>query len=202
MLKSAGALALILTCLPFSGFVGNARASDFNDEGPARGSEGVAYLLAIGGTVLPVYAAARIYTASDPGNNQALISDLPIFGLLIGPSLGELYLGSWRQGLGGALVRILGGTVAIVGAAAASNDLGCKAVSDANHCKDNDGGGALGIGLLLYATGFIYSMYDTHVAVNREERENAHSDGFGWSPTLSPGREGRLIPGAMAWLRF
>jgi hypothetical protein len=87
-------------------------------------SVGVAYALALGGTLAPLYAAKAI----DEGDHEAGLpagARAAVFaGICAGPSLGYAYGGSWRYALGAAAIKsaIVGGAL---WADARTDDGGC-----------------------------------------------------------------------------
>jgi hypothetical protein len=161
-------------------------------------SMGMAYGLAVGGTVAPFALLGLMLSHGNP----TISGFVPIWaGSVIGPSLGEFYAGSHARGWGATGVRTLGSTIVLVTFA--------RGVGSALSCIDNTadyqckGPGATGfwVGGAIYAAGTLYSLVDTKFAVERYRQRHARIE-IGWTPTLVPQRKAGLVPGVMAWAAF
>lgn len=158
----------------------------------------VALGLSVLGAAVPVLLGIRM---SGHGN---LAGGLVVGGLLVGPSSGQFYAGSPGAGILGTAIRTGGYAMFVLGFVYAVDNLFCSATDDHNCDSGKDAAAAplLILGTATYLGGAIFSMLDAGWAV---ERYNARVDKkriFGWSPTVAPGPQGGLKPGAMAWMRF
>lgn len=158
------------------------------------GQETKAFGLAVVSTLVPVALGYGVAAASP--DQVALPMILVAGGALIGPSVGEFYLGSRLGGTGGILIRGVGGIMVVNGVMEGLNDIFCS-----ESCDGNDGSGLFTIGVVVYAAGTLWSLVDTHLAADRL-RQGAAALPFTLAPTLTRNREGGWIPGAMASLKF
>lgn len=173
------------------------------------GEKSRAFLLSLGGTVLPVAAAFLIGGASDASENQGLVATLFLGGALLGPSTGQFYARSPGLGLLGTGIRTVGGVlIATAMGEALHNMYGQEChldpQTDMSVCveKKSDEGTTGLIGLLVYAGGAVFSLAAIPGAVERRHRRDRKQAAFGFAPTLARQAEGGFRPGAMAWLRF
>ena len=163
-----------------------------------RKSETVAYSLAITGSLAPIIplieAGQRISKSKrviNP-NPEYIISGMAF---TLGPSLGQFYAGSPREGLIGCAIRAAGAGIFII-----ANNSHCYSGSlDHPVCPEIELLGLISFSLL--GTGIYYSLHDTHYAVKRAN-ENAKAQPFGFVPELIPSSNGKLLPGVMTWARF
>lgn len=172
---------------------------------PSKSLE-TAYLLAVGGTALPVALGLVLYNS---GDNEAAIAAgdvLALSGVLVGPSLGQFHARSPWTGLGGVLFRTAAAGMVSVGFSSFMDGALCGMAQDivgaAPDCEEaGQYAYLLPLGAVVYLGGLVYSVADTHRAVRlaplRPSRENLR-----WSPTLKPDGKGGLQPGAMAVLGF
>ncbi len=130
---------------------------------PALGlkSENTAWLLSLGGTLLPVGMgfASIDYSPDGPEDESIAPSLLILSGAVFGPSLGYFYGGRPGRALTGIGIRVAG-TAAMVGAVAASWDN-----------PDASGAGALAlVGLGLFVASPIYDIATVKGAVRKHTR--------------------------------
>ncbi len=154
-------------------------------------SEAMAYGLAVGGTLIATLGGAWLISM----DQNPLGGILFLSGITVGPSLGQFYAGSVGQGILGTVGRTLGGIIAIVGLAEGLDDLCC----DENNDGDN-GEGLMLAGSLIFLAGNVYSLVDTHFAINRSL--DFHKNQIGLSPTFRFKGDRPPLIGAQAWARF
>lgn len=165
-------------------------------------SEAVAYAWASGGT-LALLAAGAGLTA----NTSAVGTGLLVMagGLVAGPSLGQYYAGSPAQARVGMAIRGLGLGMVLLGIAQGFELGHCSHLHNLGpadlNCGDENGSILRILGTLTLGSGLVYSLVDTHYAVERHGRRIGRA-AFGFSPALALGPEGRLRPGGRAWMSF
>ena len=157
----------------------------------AEKSEAVAYGLAIGGTlvpIIPLIEAGVRGEKSKSGTNSAPEYILSGVGFTFGPSLGQFYANSMRNGLWDCTIRAVG-----FGIIWMAEDKYIDGVPYEELLSP--------ITVSLIAGGIIHSFIDTHFAVQRAN-EKFKTQHFGFSPELFPASNGGLKPGMMAWMSF
>ena len=151
--------------------------------------------------------AAYAWTLSGPGlivapgvimGYDPLAYTLIVLGLVTGPSFGQYYAGSYRQGIWATSVRLLGTGMALPGYIRYVEDLNQTGAS--RHQSDFVSN-MMVTGVLILETGIIYSWVDTYFAVKRAN-EKLKAQRFGFSPELFPSNDGGLKPGMLAWAKF
>jgi hypothetical protein len=151
------------------------------------------------GTAIPLAASTVIPVDGTSGDASAVAKSLLFAGgLLVGPSGGQIYAGSYGRSALAVAVRTTG-LAMILRAWSLSEPIFCS------DCGDSDGSmiGAWFLGgIVVYAGGVVYSMYDQEKAVERYNAKLRGNGAFGWSPTLAPQSDGSLRTGATAWMRF
>lgn len=171
---------------------GNAQ-EQFENPDAGGDREAVAYMLAIGATVLPLSLG---YFLAGSDDTPYMGVPLLVAGGMIGPSVGQFYAGSHLHGWGGAALRTIGGLIFMAGALEAYDDILCT-----DDCDGNEGGPAMAAGLIVGGAGVLYSLVDTHFAFSRP-RSEPEGGRLGWTPALGVTREGRTAYGARAWYQF
>jgi hypothetical protein len=135
-----------------------------------RKSPNRAQLYSLGGTVVPTVVGAK-------AGDAELGATLVFLGLGLGPSLGHLYADNTDQALVGIGIRVGGGALGALGAAAALNSI-----------LDEDSGG--GAGSLLLIGGLTVLMsggYDIYTAGDAAREYNeAHGLSVQAAPTVGP----------------
>jgi hypothetical protein len=167
-------------------------------------SGGVALAWSLAGTIAPIVLAGLVEGPSSHGN-EGMAFALLAGGLFVGPSLGQFYAASPFQGLLGAGIRTTGGLLTLYGISEALAETNCHEDNEEGahrDCGGYHGGVYAAAGLATYFAGFIYSLYDDTQAVGRFNARHGDKEVFGWAPTLGPGPDGSLRPGALAWMRF
>lgn len=172
---------------------------------PSKSLE-TAYLLAVGGTSLPLALGFVIYNKSGRGFALATGDILALGGLLAGPSLGQFYAGSPWHGLGGVLVRTVAAGLVTVGMNSFLDMIGCGMVQDvagpSSTCEEAGRYSYLiPLGAAVYVGGLAYSAADTRRAVLRAPHRHRRHD-LSWRPTLKLDGRGGLQSGALAVLRY
>jgi hypothetical protein len=152
-----------------------------------------AYAWAVGATVLPMAYYAYAGFNQHYGYKRAIPLTILGTGLVVGPSAGQFYAGSWGKGLVGVGIRVavvpvgalVGGIMAIAADNEPFNDLAAF------------GAGMLLVGGAGYIVGTVYSMKDTPRAVERanERARKEFEAKLSLSPMLYPTRDGRFVPG-------
>ena len=168
-------------------------------EEPKR--EWTAYAAAIGATVAPVVLGSLV---ANWGSNEAAVAGFSLIagGLLIGPSTGQFYAGSTGHGIVGSGIRALGGLMLITGAVNSVTSMSClEREAGEPACDDNSGAGFIAIlGALTYFGGTVYSLTETHYAVQRTRLRVGNT--YGFTPILALAGDGATRLGGQAWLRF
>lgn len=165
---------------------------------PPEKSELIAYGLAVAGTLAPIAVGAVLAENNNFWAGTGIITG----GVFIGPSLGQFYAGSWGQGAIGAIARSVGGALIFVGLVQAFD---CEYGGSAGENCSSDGSTAGISGLILFGGGGLYSLIDTHFAVQRyNERERAESGAlhFDLFPALTRNADGSHRAGLMARVGF
>jgi hypothetical protein len=128
---------------------------------PEPRSSGVAYALAIGGTLAPMYAAKAV-DGSGSGSSRA-VPALIGAGICWGPSLGFGYARAWRTALVSGLAKsaLLGGAMLL---------------DERTLPDDPDDGGHAYATTLAGAAVFIWSVVDIVRLDGVVDRENAEAD--------------------------
>ncbi len=157
---------------------------------PRTKSEQAAYAWTLFG---PGLIIAPSFFIGDKPLGYALI----LSGLVAGPSFGQYYAGSYRQGIWATGVRLLGIGMALPSYMRYVEDLNRTGASRQHSDFVSDMGGTGG---LIFLTGIIYSWVDTYFAVKRAN-EKFKPQRFGFSPELLPTNDG-LKPGLLAWAKF
>jgi hypothetical protein len=157
------------------------------------------------GTAIPVAAATAIPMDGSSGDASAVTKSLLFFGgFIIGPSAGQFYAGSYGRGALAVAVRTAGFAM-VLRAMSLSEPMFCVMCgeSDGSDGSDDSMVGAWFVGgIVVYAGGLVYSMFDQEKAVERYNAKLRGNGAFGWTPTLVPGPDGSLRTGATAWMRF
>ena len=125
-------------------------SSDSLSSPPPEKNEATAYALATGVTLLTLLS----FNSSGTFAGEILF---PIVCPIVGPSLGQIYAGSWWQATIGASVRTIGLTIMVASfLGSAQCDQNCPSLT-----------GPVTTGLIFLGGGIIYSFVDTHFAVKR-----------------------------------
>lgn len=152
-------------------------------------SHAVAYAWVVGATVIPIAIAYPMLNKDNPTDREDIIGwPLMISGILIGPSVGQFYAGSWVRGIGGILFR----SASAYGLMMAFSD--CPLFDNGDEsCGETGERVAAGI----YVVGALYSLIDTYFAVNRanERARRRYESRTSLSPILLPVRDDRRITG-------
>ncbi len=158
-------------------------------------NEAIAYGLAIGSTYLPGLIGVAISKNSDARPIQTIGIALALSGVVVGPSTGQIYASSYKEGLLGIAARGLGLSLMVAN--------GSHFISSGGHHKFN-GSDALGLsGSFLFFGGFFYSLIDTHFAGHRYNNPGERNlQKFGVTPSWNIDENGTPQPGMMAWARF
>ena len=170
-------------------------------EQPEYKSRGIAFLFSVVGIAAPVSLAAHI-SSSTHGGSEAWVGGLAAGGMLLGPSLGQVYAGAHKEAWIGAGVRTGGAFAALLGLRMVLHDAFCS-TEDGEDCDDN----ALGLplyaaGVVSYVGGTIYSFVNADRSVDRYNESQSRLGIIEWSPTLAPDTQGGIRTGAIAWTRF
>ena len=185
-----------LACLP-------ATAQSISDSAtisqPPAKSELVAYGWALGGTLIPFVSGLIIVQPNKGSGANTTANILLGTGLILGPSLGQYYAGSYWRGSFGIVPRVAGSFIFSFGLLVdgLSDDKGAVGAVRSGA----PGGDLILLGGSLMIAGTVYSLIDTHFAVKRAN-EKVKAQHFGFSPELFPSSNGGLKPGVMAWARF
>lgn len=177
--------------------------ADPSTESP-RKYQGTALAWSLAGTLAPILLAGAVEASSGKGDGGLSLS-LYAGGLLLGPSLGQFYAASPARGLLSAGIRTAGGLLTFYGFGEALGKDRCREDNDegsARDCGGYHGEIYMAAGLATYFAGVVYSLYDDGQAVERFNAKHGDKEVFGWAPTLAPGLDGSLRPGALAWMRF
>lgn len=189
----------LLLGLPLLAFLAHAQTTLSANPDPKpvladpAGREANAYTLALATTAVPVALGIILGRSS----NQVIAPVILVTGgALIGPSVGQFYLGSHGGGALGMTVRLGGGGIALAGAMEGLDDIFCD-----EDCDGNNGAGLMTLGLVVYGAGALWSLVDTHMTADRL-RQRAAGLPVTFAPTLARGESGEWLPGAMASLKF
>jgi hypothetical protein len=159
----------------------------------------------IGGTVLPVAAAWYLLSDADDGRYAVPLGTFAVAGLLVGPSMGQMYAGSYGRGTVGILIRGLGGAFGAAGMAQAVSNVFCMGdgAGSGSSCQHEQDSGMqlMWVGVAIYTGGALFSLLDTPRAVIRQT-DRLRRERYGFTPTVAPDPYGGLTPGALAWARF
>jgi hypothetical protein len=149
-------------------------------------STGAAFGWSALGTVAPVILGLSAVSLSDDATLPLI---LVLGGLTIGPSLGEFYAASPNRGLMGIGLRMSGAFLFLY--------------MQAKAAPSYVSGEPLAlIGLVPYLGSTIYSFYNANASVKRYNADLKARAEWGWSPILTPGTQGSMRTGALAYLRF
>lgn len=160
-------------------------------------SEVTAYNWAATGTLGPVLAGTAL--AAFGGGAELTTRagvGMILVGLGLGPSMGQVYAGSYLHGVAASTLRVGGGVLVVAGAAASVASQGCE---ENDTCRDRGLPLALA-GTLAYFGGVAYSLVETHFAVRR--RASPSRPALSLTPTLHSLGPGHLGPGLLAQVRF
>ncbi len=208
----AKSTALII-CLALSPVVAQEKTSfdsipPASSEEPASGmkSNQAAYAWVLGGGLALPVAGGVVFGFGEKSNNLAVwdLGALMLFsGLAVGPSFGQFYAGSVVPGLLATAGRTVGALMITAGIASTLDFCGTDFGGNDTQCPDrsNDGTTLVVLGTLLFLGSDIYSLVDTHFAVQRHN-EKLKAQHFGFSPELFPSNDGGLKPGVLAWAKF
>ena len=170
-------------------------------EQPEYKSRGIAFLFSVVGIAAPVTLAAHI-SNSTQGGSEAWVGGLAAGGMLLGPSLGQVYAGSHKEAWIGAGVRTGGAFAAMLGLSMVVDDLFCSTEAG-EDCNDSPLGLPLyAVGLVSYVGGAIYSFVNADRSVERFNESQSRLGVIEWSPLLTPGKDGSMRAGALAYVRF
>jgi hypothetical protein len=173
-----------------------AAACEARAEAPSNPPQrSTAYSLAVTGSLATVAAGA--FTAAAGSHRTGF--GIAAAGLVLAPSLGQVYAGSLWQGAAGAAVRGIGVTLFAIGFA--QGDLLCGM----GDCSGTDQGDGLEItGLTLVGLGLVHGFLDTHYAVSRAEARHRRPLTRRWEiqPTLAFASDGESLVGGLATVRF
>ena len=164
---------------------------------PAKAkNEAIAYGLAIGSTLFPDWIGIAILKSSDATPRQTIEYTFLFSGLIVGPSTGQIYANSYKEGLLGISARGLGISLIVYSIA---NNAQFDYVSG-NH----NGYGALEFsGVIICTAGILYSLIDTHFAVHRYNNPGEPKlQKFGVMPSWRIDGNGTPQAGLVAWARF
>jgi hypothetical protein len=193
-------------------FAASAFATELHDAGssespivPEETRMAYANAWSIGGTVLPVAAAWYLLSDADDGAYAVPIGTFAVAGLLVGPSLGQMYAGSYGRGTVGIIIRGLGGAFGAAGLAQAVSNVFCMddGAGSGSSCQHEQDSGMqlMWVGVAIYTGGALFSLIDTPSAVIRQT-DRLRRERYGFTPTFAPDPEGGLTPGALAWAHF
>ncbi len=122
-------------------------------------------------------------------------------GLSPGPSLGQFYAGSYWQGTAVIAARTTSVVLLVYGYGLSGDNSGCY-----DDCPWNDGGPFIKAGWATLGIGFLYSLIDTHFAVQRATQkgtwEKPFAEGIQLAPILARNANGDTRVGGQAWLHF
>ena len=152
-----------------------------------------AYALGVGLWLVPVAIAYPMLNKDNPTDREDLIGWPLLFsGLFIGPSAGQFYAGSWAKGFAHLGVRLGGLGLAGYGASVEFSD--CFNHED---CASDEANLFYALGLGVYGAGVLYSLIDTHRAVDRanERARKRFESRMSLSPALLPVGKGSFAPG-------
>lgn len=170
-------------------------------EQPEYKSRGIAFLWSMAGIAAPVSLAAYI-SNSTHGGSEAWVGGLAAGGMLLGPSLGQVYAGSHKGAWLGAGIRTVGALSASQGMALLSEDLFCS-TEDGDDCDLNIMAVSLfTVGIYAYVVGTVYSFINADMTVERYNETQSRLGVIDWSPILAPDFQGGIRAGALAYLRF
>lgn len=170
-------------------------------EQPEYKSRGIAFLWSVAGIAAPVSLAAYI-SSSTHGGSEAWVGGLAAGGMLLGPSLGQVYAGTPKGAWIGAGVRTGGAFAAMHGLVLMLDDMFCS-TEDGGACDDNVLALPLYMaGCITYIGGTIYSFVNAGRTVERYNESQSRLGIIDWSPILAPGAQGGIRTGAIAWTRF
>jgi len=154
------------------------------------------------GTVIPVAISTAIPVDGTSSDASAVAKSLLFFGgFMIGPSAGQIYAGSYGRSALAVAVRTAGFAM-FLRAFILSEPFFCSGCGESRDSDDSMVAAWFVGGVVVYAGGLVYSMFDQEKAVARYNAKLRGEGAFGWTPTLVPGPDGSLRTGATAWMRF
>jgi hypothetical protein len=168
-------------------------------ETPEYKSHAVAYFSSVLATAAPLSLAAHL-SGSTHGGSEGWVGGLAIGGLLLGPSAGQIYAGTQSGAWIGVGIRAGGLLLTSLGLSEFSKSILCSS-EDGQDC----GSPAIAVPLLVAGTvtfigGTVYSVINAGRTVDRVNERRSRV--FGWSPIVVPAPQGRMLAGALAFLRF
>jgi len=174
---------------------------------PRLVSEGIAQSLALGGTAIPVISGIYLASNAPHSSDVSLKVGWALIGLgaFIGPSLGQYYAGSESQATLGILGRGIGFGLLAVGFGQVEKVFGCNLNSDGDGTNCGSSGISTPLiygGLAVFLGSTIYSLADTHFAVQRHNGRVHLTDRIKLIPDVSYIPNQKPLMGANAILNF